>query len=119
MPATASSTAEGYETASGDGVSVSPVPITKGQRVTVIYEGVLARQGAKAVVLHYGIGPGDWRHVRDVPMVETAPGRFEASLEVPMDGRLEFCFRDGAYNWDNNSGRNWSYIIHSGGGSLA
>ncbi|HEY8417050.1 MAG TPA: carbohydrate-binding protein [Limnochordales bacterium] len=105
--------------AAGDGVSIEPMPVTGGQRVTITYEGRLARQGAKGMYLHYGYGPGPWRNVQDVAMTPAGPQRFQASIRVQDSGRLEFCFRDDNGRWDNNDGRNWSCTIHSGGGSLA
>jgi len=96
-----------------DGVHVTPMPVTGGERVTVAYDGLLARQGAGRVYLHYGYGPGPWSVISDVPM-EKVGDRFEATFEVAHDGLLEFCFRDDAGNWDNNNGRNWSCIIHDG-----
>lgn len=103
----------GYQTGPDDGVYVAPTPITGLQEVTVSYDGPLAKQGAGGVFLHYGFGPGDWPIVKDVPM-QNVGDRFETSFQVPDGGQLEFCFRDEAGNWDNNNGRNWSYIIHDG-----
>lgn len=103
----------------GDGVSVSPMPVTEGQRVTVTYQGALAREGAGAIYLHYGYGPGPWQDVQEVAMTPVDARRYEASIQVRNAGRLEFCFRDSQGRWDNNQGRNWSCPLHSGGGSLA
>lgn len=103
----------GYQRGPDDGVYVAPTPITGRQEVTVSYSGLLARQGAREVFLHYGFGPGEWADVHDVPMQKVGE-RFETSFEVPDGGRLELCFHDASDNWDNNGGRNWSYIIHDG-----
>lgn len=99
-----------------DGVYVSPTPITAGDSVSVRYSGLLARSGAAQVYLHMGYGIGAWKSVTDVPMARTAPGTFEARIDLPLEetSRLHFCFRDDAGNWDNNGGRNWSYEIHDG-----
>lgn len=111
--------APGQGAARGDGVSIAPMPVTGGQRVTITYEGPLAREGAQGMYLHYGYGPGPWRDVQDMAMTPAGPHRFQASIRVQDAGRLEFCFRDDRGRWDNNGGRNWSCTIHSGGGSLA
>lgn len=103
----------GYQSEPDDGVYVAPTPITGLQEVTVTYNGTLAKQGAGEVFLHYGFGPGDWPVVNDVPMQKVGD-RFETSFEVPDGGQLQFCFRDSSDNWDNNNGRNWSFIIHDG-----
>ena len=98
-------------------VSVSPAPAEGGRRVTISYSGTLAQQGAQDIYLHYGYGPGEWEDVQEAPMRPVGTNRFQASIPVRGDGRLEFCFRDGSGRWDNNGGRNWSYAIPSEGAS--
>ena len=98
----------------GTVVEVRPTPITTGQRVTVRYRGHLGQGRGSRVYLHYGFGPGPWRHVQDVPMEPAADGAWEATIQATDGGRLAFCFRDEAYRWDNNGGRDWSYEIHQG-----
>ncbi|MGE5551218.1 MAG: hypothetical protein ACM3ZC_11935 [Bacteroidota bacterium] len=34
-------------------------------------------------------------------------GRFEAAIEAEGDREIDFCFKDGAGNWDNNDGHDW------------
>ncbi|NPV91106.1 MAG: carbohydrate-binding protein [Firmicutes bacterium] len=97
------------------GIKINPVPITAGDKVNVLYDGVLADSGADKVYLHAGYGhPQDWREVIDQPMVRTNGG-WEATMRVENASRFNFCFKDSAGNWDNNQGRNWSYEIHYGG----
>ncbi|HEY8496949.1 MAG TPA: carbohydrate-binding protein [Limnochordales bacterium] len=98
-------------------VSVSPAPAWGGEQVAITYSGRLAQQGAKQIYLHYGIGPGHWHNVQEAPMVQVGPQRFQASVPVPAQGRLEFCFRDDRGQWDNNGGRNWSLPGSPGGPS--
>lgn len=97
------------------GVRINPVPITAGEQVDIIYEGLLANHGADKVFLHAGFGnPQNWQKVIDYPMVKTAEG-WETTVRVDNASRFNFCFKDSAGNWDNNSGKNWSYEIHYGG----
>lgn len=103
----------GYQQGPDDGVYVAPTPITGNDEITVTYAGQLVHDGAQSVYLHMGTGPGDWVNVQDIPMDKVGE-QFEARLEVADEGQLEFCFRDDGDNWDNNDGRNWSYIIHNG-----
>ncbi|MGI6611546.1 MAG: carbohydrate binding domain-containing protein [Limnochordia bacterium] len=98
----------------GDGVLVTPTPITAGEEVQVWYAGSLAKSGVRHVFLHTGVGPGAWQKVRDIPMTESSPAVWTCSIRAASGGRLELCFHDGAGNWDNNSGMNWSYTIHAG-----
>ncbi|MFA7634652.1 MAG: carbohydrate-binding protein [Bacillota bacterium] len=99
------------------GVSVSPMPITAGEEVTVKYNGLLAEAGADSMYLHAGFGAaGAWHSVLDIPMSQEKPGVWRAT--IPLDpgetSRLNFCFKDRASNWDNNYGLNWSFDIHNG-----
>lgn len=106
---------EGYQLGPDDGVLVSPMPVTAGQRVNIRYNGLLSEAGAEKVYLHCGEGPGAWMNVRDIPMERDSSGGWVAELQAGEGGTLEFCFHDGADHWDNNSGLNWSVTVHGGG----
>jgi len=98
------------------GVIATPVPITAGESVHIIYTGLLSEKGADRVYLHAGYGPShDWTKVRDYEMTRSKWG-WEAVIDIDMEdeGRFNFCFHDSADNWDNNNGRNWSYQVHNG-----
>lgn len=96
------------------GVTVAPVPVTFGENITIKYNGLLARSGAQQIYLHLGYGPADrWEYITDIPL-ERSNGSWEARFEVSDDSRLNFCFKDGAGNWDSNNGRNWSLEVHNG-----
>lgn len=96
------------------GVVVDPTPITSGEEITILYHGPLATEGAGQVYLHLGYGdPRSWEDVRDLRMSRTGWG-WVKTLEVTGRGHLNFCFRDDRGRWDNNEGRNWSYLIHEG-----
>ena len=99
-----------------DGIYVSPTPITAGDNVTVKYTGMLAKAGADQLTLRMGYGHNEWDGINDIPMSKVEDGVFETNVEIPVEqcSRLHFCFVDSAGNWDNNSGRNWSYEIHCG-----
>ena len=106
--------AEGYQLGPDDGVRVSPMPITAGERVSISYSGLLATAGAGKVYLHCGEGPGPWMNVRDIPMEKGSSGEWVAQVLAGDGGTLEFCFHDGAGHWDNNSGVNWAVTVHDG-----
>lgn len=96
------------------GVKVYPTPITLGEHVNVLYDGLLHTSGAQEVYLHVGYGPHyNWQKVRDLKMFRTGRG-WEQTIEVNSPDRLNFCFKDSAENWDNNSGYNWSFEVHHG-----
>src|SRR5690606_26705987 len=71
-----------YRLGPGDGVRVSPAPVTARAEVTVSYNGLLAKSGAEKIYLHCGEGPGPWTNVRDVPMKRGPAGDWHAELEV-------------------------------------
>ena len=97
-----------------DGIAVHPTPITAGQRVTVFYNGLLAKSGAPDVWLHVGYGPNNhWQYVQTYKMNKNGYG-FDLTFDVTGSSRLNICFKDGADHWDNNYGNNWSYEIHNG-----
>lgn len=97
-----------------DGIFMEPVPITAGEEVKLKYKGPLAQSGTQALYLRTGYGSGDWEGVQDIKMRKARDGSWAASLVIDDASRLNFCFHDGADNWDNNNGFNWSYEIHDG-----
>lgn len=86
-------------------VAVEPAPVRSGGKVSIHYHGLLSNSGADAIYLHYGYD--GWRDPRTVPMQRTADGGFSAEISTTADRELNFCFKDSANNWDNNSGWNW------------
>jgi hypothetical protein len=97
------------------GVVVDPTPITAGEEVTVLYNGLLGKEGDGQVYFHYGYGGhNNWRNVSEVRMEKTGWG-WVSNISMPEhEGRFNFCFKDSANNWDNNNGANWSFEIHNG-----
>lgn len=96
------------------GVKVQPMPITLGETVTIDYQGLLAQSGANQVFAHIGYGPHEnWTGIQDVMMELKGGNTWSCEIE-PLGSRLNFCFHDGANNWDNNNGHNWSVTIHDG-----
>jgi len=92
------------------GVQVKPLT-ENGREISILYNGRLARAGANAVYIHYGFGDhGDWQDVDNQPMSRRDEG-WEKSLTLTKGNQLNFCFKDGAGNWDNNNGSNWAYRI--------
>ena len=92
------------------GVKVKPLA-DDGKEVSIFYHGPLSQAGASMVYLHCGYGnKNDWVQVDDLPMKQVNNG-WEKTLHIDMENNLNFCFRDSAENWDNNSGDNWAYRI--------
>ena len=94
-------------------VRVEPEDINPGDKIRVDYNGLLAQNGASQIYLHRGISQGDsWHEIDDVEM-RYEDGRWTTEIEVEDADKLNFCFKDSANNWDNNSGYNWTYAIRS------
>jgi len=92
-----------------NGVSVSPALPTVGEKVKVFYDGLLSKSGATHVYAHVGFG-SKWENVYDYQMTRTNTG-FEVSIPVSRPETLNICFKDCANNWDNNSGKNYSFDV--------
>jgi len=91
------------------GVQVKPLK-QDGKEIAIRYNGMLNQNGARQVWLHGGFGEGnEWQEVKDYLMQRTEEG-WEQTVDI-KDSQLNFCFRDDAQNWDNNSGVNWIYRI--------
>lgn len=93
------------------GISIKPMPSQIGDRCNITYEGLLKKSGADQVFLHCGYG-SNWKNEQDLPMYNTANG-CSCDITIREDGLFNFCFKDSANNWDNNSGQNWSFNIRS------
>ena len=95
------------------GITVTPIPITAGERVEIKYNGLLAKR-ADQVYLHAGFGHNNqWESVMDIKM-EKENGYWKTDCAVKTDKRFYICFHDSADNWDNNNGLNWSFEVHNG-----
>ena len=107
-------TKNNYSVDEAHGVTVYPTPITLGDHINIIYNGLLSNSGADQVWLHFGYGMHDnWHETKDMKMFHTGRG-WEQTFQVADPSRLNFCFKDSANNWDNNNGHNWSFEIHNG-----
>lgn len=92
------------------GVQVKPLT-EDGKRVSILYNGLLSKEGATSVYLHYGYGEGeDWTGTTEQPMEQRNEG-WEKVVHLDQNNQLNFCFKDGSNHWDNNNGSNWAYKI--------
>ncbi|HOV27276.1 MAG TPA: carbohydrate-binding protein [Pseudobacteroides sp.] len=90
------------------GVSFS----TEGDNIKVTYDGLLAKNGAKEVYAVVGFGDNkSWENISTYPMHTTNQHIFELSIPVKENGQLNVAFKDSANNWDNNSGKNYTFYI--------
>ena len=92
-----------------NGVYVTPNQFNVGDKLRISYDGLLSKSGANHLYAHVGFG-NRWNEVKDIKMNKTTSG-FEATLPITKTEPLYVCFKDCANNWDNNSGRNYTFDI--------
>jgi hypothetical protein len=95
-----------------DVVDISKSTITIGDEITITYKGYLASNGAESVYVHMGYNE-NWEEQASVPMKRDKSGSFKAKIKVAKLGTLNFCFKDGWDNWDNNYNSNYAFPISS------
>lgn len=83
--------------------------IVENMDVKITYAGKLFQNGSEFVTLHYGFGD-NWENAKDVNMVKTELG-FQTFVHVQNNSKLGFCFRNEKGEWDNNDGKNYSFVI--------
>ncbi|HHX96531.1 MAG TPA: hypothetical protein GX687_03605 [Clostridia bacterium] len=84
------------------------------QAVTITYNGPLAQSDVPIIYAHVGTGVNEqWENIKDIKM-EKEGTAWQAEL-IPQDEQINFCFHDGAGNWDNNYGLNWSLNLDKNG----
>lgn len=92
-----------------NGVTISPSVPSAGENIKIIYDGLLSKSGATDILARVGFGQ-NWQNLFDYRMTRTDTG-FETSVPVSSSDTLNICFKDCANNWDNNSGKNYSFDI--------
>lgn len=92
-----------------NGVTISPAVPGTGDNVMITYDGLLAKSGATHVFAHVGFG-SRWDKINDFRMERTSTG-FQTTVPVSGYDTLNVCFKDCAENWDNNSGKNYTFDI--------
>lgn len=86
------------------GIYCNPSP--RKNTVTVHYDGLLAKSGAQEIYMCIGQGK-TWKNTCYKKMNSTPSGwETELPMSVSVE-KINFCFKDGANNWDNNSGNNY------------
>ena len=83
--------------------------LVENSTVKVSYTGKLFQDGAEHVLLHYGFGL-NWENLNEIEMEKTELG-FQAELELATFDTLNFCFKSGTNEWDNNNGQNYIFPI--------
>ena len=74
----------------------------------VTYKGGLTT--SSDVYMHYGYA--NWSDVSEKKMRKLKTS-CKAEITLPTNSELNFCFRDGSNNWDNNYGNNYYFTPNS------
>lgn len=77
--------------------------------VKISYTGKLFSQNCENVFIHFGFGL-NWDNINEIEMEKTELG-FQTEIELVSFDTLNFCFKDGNNNWDNNDGKNYVFPI--------
>jgi len=83
--------------------------IIQNSKLKISYVGMLYANGSEELYLHYGFNP-TWDNITDVKMEKTELG-FQCEIEIENQDTLNFCFKDGNDNWDNNNGEDYIFNI--------
>ncbi|NLM74251.1 MAG: carbohydrate-binding family 25 protein [Clostridiaceae bacterium] len=74
------------------------------------YNGLLANCGAQRIIGVYGFGSNQkWENVSQAEFSKDGTG-FSAIIPIEQGKNLNVAFKDGAENWDNNSGMNYTFV---------
>lgn len=91
------------------GVAISPAAPVVGDKITILYDGLLSKNGAAQVTVHFGYG-NNLEDEQDMPMVKSGTC-FEATIPALKEDYLKLSFKDPFNNIDDNTGRSYSFDI--------
>lgn len=94
---------------SDNGIILSKKTLHSGDKISIIYNGLLVQAGADSIFAHLGYGD-KWENSAFIPMKHELD-KFSADIEIQEGKSLCICFKDAADNWDNNSGENYIFKI--------
>ena len=98
----------GVQTYSQAGVSFKKISETQGK---ITYSGLLSKSGAQNVVGVFGVGSNQqWENVSEMSLKNDNTGLFSANVPIEEGKNINFAFKDSSENWDNNSGRNYTFV---------
>ena len=85
--------------------------IIEGRTAKLTYKGNLAVPGTNEIYVHYGFGLF-WENIQEIKLDKIDDETYETEVSiVPSYDSINFCFRDGANNWDNNEAKNYTAEI--------
>ncbi len=93
------------------GVAISPATPTVGDKITILYDGALSKNGVPEILLHLGYGNNREKE-QDIPMVR-GDTCHEATVSALKEDYLKLSFSDPSNNnnIDDNEGSGYSFDI--------
>ena len=83
--------------------------LVENSKVKISYAGKLFQNGSEEVYIHYGFGL-NWDNLGEIKMEKTELG-YQALIYLNGQDSLNFCFKNGKGEWDNNEGKNYVFEI--------
>ena len=84
--------------------------LIEGRTAKLTYKGDLASNGSNEIYVHYGFGLL-WESLQEIKLDKIDDSTYEAEISLLPSDSINFCFRDGNNNWDNNQTKNYSMPI--------
>lgn len=78
-------------------------------KVKISYTGTFFQDNSEEVYIHYGFGLL-WENTNEKRMQRTELG-FQTEIELINSDSLNFCFKNGKEQWDNNDAQNYIFPI--------
>lgn len=91
------------------GVTISPASPVVGDKVTILYDGVLSKNGAAQIFARVGYG-NHWDNGQEVPMIKGTTC-FETTIPALKEDFLKVSFKDQNGSLDDNRGSSYSFDI--------
>lgn len=83
--------------------------LTEGRTAKLVYGGPLVEAGATEVYVHFGFGLL-WNNLQELKL-DKVGDCYETEITMSSCEDINFCFRDGNNNWDNNNAQNYTAPI--------
>lgn len=85
--------------------------LIEGRTAKLTYKGDLATPSTNEIYVHYGFGLL-WENIQEIKLDKIDDNTYETEINLaPSYDMINFCFRDGNNNWDNNNAKNYSANI--------
>ena len=98
-------------------VFINAEDLYQGKTAKIVYNGSLSKVEGADVYIHLGFGMM-WDNLTEIKMSKTNEG-YVAEVPMAKADSINFCFRDGNNNWDNNNTANYVFPLEKSETALA